>query len=248
MPRWFFRPAGLGVLERGTLAERAADQIRRRIVLGELRHGQRLEGMRILARELHVSVTVVREAIAELRGAGFVEVRHGVGIFVARRMRRAGAVRAARAMRRRRSLRELEELRRALEPVIARAAAERLTDHRLREIGLWAEQRASAAMFGDASRFTEADTAMHVALARGSGNSVAAGEHWLLMTLLRPELEGQAGRLASDRRLGEWHEELVDAIEAGHAERAADLALRIARRESGEEDGIVGGALTRGPP
>lgn len=248
MPRLFFRPAELGPLERGTLVERAADQIRRRIVLGGLRHGQRLEGMRILARELNVSLAVVREAIAELRGAGFLEVRHGVGVFVARRMRAAGAARAARAMRRRRSRRELEELRGALESVIAKAAAERLTDHRLSEIGLWANERASAAMHGDAARFTEADTAMHVAVARGSGNSIAAAEHGLLMTLLRRDLEGRAGRLASDRKLEGWHEELVDAIEAGQANRAADLASRIAVRESAEEDGVVGGALTRGPP
>jgi DNA-binding transcriptional regulator YhcF (GntR family) len=162
---WWSRPASLQTLPRGSLAERAADQLRHRIQLGDVQPGQRLESSRMLAKELGVSLPVVREALAALRAIGLVEIRHGIGASVARRHRAAPVLRAS---RRRATRRELNELRRGLDAVMAAVAARRVTPHRMREMRFALEERALASRSGDPQRFTSADLEPHrwVALAR----------------------------------------------------------------------------------
>jgi GntR family transcriptional regulator, transcriptional repressor for pyruvate dehydrogenase complex len=65
---------------------RAADQIledlRDRILRGELAHGSRFPPERDLAEQYGVSATTVREAVRALAALGLVRVRHGSGSFV----------------------------------------------------------------------------------------------------------------------------------------------------------------------
>jgi GntR family transcriptional repressor for pyruvate dehydrogenase complex len=216
-------------MARGTLAERAADQLRRRIMLGDIRPGTRLEPMRTLAEELGVSLPVVREAVAQLRALGIVQVRHGVGITVSRRTRVAPVLRAS---RRRATRRELAELRRALEPVLAAAAAHRLTEHRGRELYLALDERARAAFSGDPVVFAAADLDLHTAVARASGNVLAAGAQQMAALSMLADLVACAGSMVADDHLEALHRRLVEAIDAGQPRRAARAAAEIVRRET----------------
>jgi DNA-binding FadR family transcriptional regulator len=218
-------------MARGTLAERAADQLRRRITLGDLRPGQELESMRALSRELAVSLPIVREAIAQLRGEGLVTVRHGIGVRVARRIR---AARSVRANRRRASRRELTELRSTIEPVLAAAAAQRRTEHRLRELYLAISERQRAIMSGDPDGFTRCDLDVHAAVAKAAGNALGASVGVMAGLALQPSLTGTAPDLALNDHLTELHVRLADAIDARNARLAARTAARIAAIESGE--------------
>jgi DNA-binding GntR family transcriptional regulator len=101
-------PADLYPAARRPLAAQVADQIRRKISTGDLRPGQRIESSRKLSAELRVSMPVLREALAALSYVGMIEVRHGVGIFVARRQRPA---RVLRLSQRHASRKELHDLR-----------------------------------------------------------------------------------------------------------------------------------------
>jgi DNA-binding FadR family transcriptional regulator len=92
-----------------TLPERVADQIRRRILLDELKAGARLESCRAMARDAQVGIGVVREAVAALRAERLVQVRQGVGVFVMARPRKASVMRAARRTAGRRETFELRE-------------------------------------------------------------------------------------------------------------------------------------------
>ena len=120
---WRRQPADLQPVSRRPLAMQAADQLRRRITLGDLQPGQRIESARKLSGELRISLPVLREAIAALAYLGLIEVRHGVGMFVARRPRASRAVRAA---AHRADLAELHALRETL----AAEAAARAASHR----------------------------------------------------------------------------------------------------------------------
>lgn len=97
----------------------AYDELRRRILRGELRPGTRLP-QNELADSLQMSITPLREAIRQLASEGLVEV-------VAHRDVRVSAVSAVEA-------RQLLEVRLSLEPTATRMAAERRTDDDLVEI------------------------------------------------------------------------------------------------------------------
>ncbi|HEX2142438.1 MAG TPA: GntR family transcriptional regulator [Candidatus Limnocylindria bacterium] len=230
--KWWRQPLALKPARRGTLADRAADAIRRRIVLGRVKPGQRLEAMRELARQLNVSLGVVREAVAQLKAEGVVQVHHGRGTYVARR---PAAARVLRAARRRAGRRELEELRQAVEPALAHAAAKRVRarPRDLTELHLAMLERTHARSWATSEAYTKADLEVHAAVARLSGNALGAAAYRMAAVGLRPHLVSRARDLAKDDRLHRMHEALVDAIEHGRPVRARRAAAAIAAIEGG---------------
>jgi DNA-binding FadR family transcriptional regulator len=226
---WWSRPASLQPLPRGSLSQRASDRVRRKIQAGDLRPGQRLESSQILAAELGVSLPVLREALAALRAIGMVEIRHGVGVFVARRARPAAVLKAA---RRGATRKELNELRRGLEKVIAETAATRAKAARLRELRFALGERVLAGRSGDPAAFVDADLILHRRVAQASGNLLGSSLHQMASIGLRGELRAEAHRLASDERLEKLHAALVDAIERGRRGSAGRVAAVIASIET----------------
>src|SRR5712691_3062069 len=59
------------------------DQLRQRIVCGELRAGALLPSTRQLAADLHISRIVIIEAYEQLLAEGYIESRQGAGTYVA---------------------------------------------------------------------------------------------------------------------------------------------------------------------
>jgi GntR family transcriptional regulator, transcriptional repressor for pyruvate dehydrogenase complex len=216
-------------MRRGTLPERVAGQIRRQILLGELKGGTRLESGVAMAKSAKVGPAVIREALAQLRGEGLVRIRHGVGVFVVARPRRAKMIRAA---RRAAGRRELSQLRAALEPLAAASAAARVTDARVIELRLLLGERELARHTGDAHHFATTDIALHRAVFRMSGNQLAATSVELAGPMLLGQFEARAAVLATDVHLQQLHGRLIDAIEMGRATTARRAALAIAEREA----------------
>lgn len=226
---WTRRVLGLATLERQTLPARAARLIRGRILSGDVRPGQRLESLHVLARELGVSLPTAREAIAELRGQGLVEVRHGVGCFVARRPRAARTLRAA---ARRATRREVAELRVVVEPAVAGAAARRASSAGVREVVSATWELEAARRSGDPDAYTDADLAFHRAVTAAARGPIGVGVHRLVVGVIRPQLLANAATLADDERLRDLHRNLADAVERGRPIRAARAARAIALIET----------------
>ena len=63
--------------------EQIADQIREQIMAGSLAAGEALPSMRLLARELRISVITTKRAYEELEREGFLHSVPGKGCFVA---------------------------------------------------------------------------------------------------------------------------------------------------------------------
>lgn len=63
--------------------EQIADQVKEQIMAGTLRVGDALPSMRLLARELRISVITTKRAYEELEREGFLENVPGKGCFVA---------------------------------------------------------------------------------------------------------------------------------------------------------------------
>lgn len=231
---WRRQPADLQPVSRRPLAMQAADQLRRRITLGDLHPGQRIESARKLAKELRISMPVLREGIAALTYVGLIEVRHGVGMFVARRPRASRAVRAA-AQRADRA--ELHALRETLAAESAsRAASHRPSAGRMLDLHLMLEERSLSVHSGSPNRFTRADLDFHGTLAAAAGIPLHAALERMTGTALWTDLAGRARRLAWDSSLTRLHRELVDAIEAGTPEAAVAAARAVATAEAAAPD------------
>lgn len=65
--------------------EQITTQIKNKIITGELRPGDALPSMRVLAKELHISVITTKRAYADLEQDGFIETAPGKGSFVAQK-------------------------------------------------------------------------------------------------------------------------------------------------------------------
>lgn len=63
--------------------EQIARQLKAKIVSGELREGDALPSMRLLAKELRISVITTKRAYEELEREGFLVTQTGRGSFVA---------------------------------------------------------------------------------------------------------------------------------------------------------------------
>src|SRR5437879_2806813 len=67
---------------RSRVADQIVDDLRERVLSGELPNGSRLPAERELAEQYGVSGATIREAVRVLATIGLVEVRHGAGSFV----------------------------------------------------------------------------------------------------------------------------------------------------------------------
>lgn len=65
--------------------EQITTQIKNKIITGELRPGEALPSMRVLAKELRISLITTKRAYADLEQDGFIETAPGKGSFVAQK-------------------------------------------------------------------------------------------------------------------------------------------------------------------
>lgn len=64
------------------LYEQIKEAIKKDIVTGSLKAGEKLPSVRSLARDLKISILTVKKAYDELVDEGFIETRQGLGSFV----------------------------------------------------------------------------------------------------------------------------------------------------------------------
>jgi DNA-binding GntR family transcriptional regulator len=185
----------------------AYDEIRSLIVSGAIPPGVRL-GQADLAERLGISRGSVREALRRLAGDGLVEFEVNRGFFVTD----SGLD----------DVRDRLEARLVLEPGVARLAAERRSEMDI-EAMLETIEAELAARTSDAAH--DASRAFHTTVAAATGNQA-------FVKLLDALWIADIGRrlLAQRRRSAEWqgsdieeHRAIVEAIETGDGDRAAEL-------------------------
>ena len=185
----------------------AYDEIRSLIVTGSLAPGSRL-GQGELADRLGISRGSVREALRRLAGDGLVEFEVNRGFFVAV----VGLD----------DVRQRLEARLALEPEIARLAAGRRSDA---DLELMRETIAAETSASSSDEVHDASRAFHAAIAGATRNQA-------FTKLLDALWIADVGRrlLAQRSRSEDWqdhdveeHRAILEALEAGDSERAAEL-------------------------
>lgn len=187
------------------LRELVFESLREAIISGRLHPGQHLMEIQ-LAEELGVSRTPVREAIRKLELEGLVVM-----------IPRKGAYVAGLSIK---DIADVFEIRRALEGLAARLAAERCTDEELEEMERILMKTAELVEEGRVEEIIEWDTRFHEALVKAAHNPRLSQ----LVANLREQV--QRFRNSSLRHPGrlkvalEEHRQIVEAI----AERDPDLA------------------------
>jgi GntR family transcriptional repressor for pyruvate dehydrogenase complex len=188
--------------------------------------GDQFPAERELAQSLRVSRTSVRQSFVVLQALGFVDVRHGEGVFL-RRTRGFGES-LARMLERRRRLPEVLEAREALEVKLAELASARRTRR-----DLTAMQTALARMekeIRDGGLGTEGDAAFHHAIAAAARNEVLLHLIDAMADVVgetRVESLSEPGR---PPRSLQAHRKILAAIEASSPGVAAE-AMRTHLRE-----------------
>jgi GntR family transcriptional regulator, transcriptional repressor for pyruvate dehydrogenase complex len=191
---------------------------------GTLGHDERLPPERVLAAQLGVSRTSLREALHELELKGLIDRRPGRGTVVVDPGRGGmGESLLGHMEEAERGLREVMDLRAAVEPPVAARAAQRATANDVEALRSILER-----MRGEASapRVAELDIEFHGAIAHATHNP-------LLVRLMRFTSEwideGRRRRAHSRRRRERSivaHEEIVARIEARDADGAAEAMAR----------------------
>src|SRR5579863_9256795 len=184
------------------------------IVGGDLPPGQHMVETD-LARQLGVSRQPIREALHRMEAEGWVDLRPSQGAFV--------------HVPTEQEVDELLNVRALLEAETARLAAASAPGPdqlaRLRDICREGEAAADAGEYGAA---VTANNSFHAEIAAIGGNAVLAE----LADIVGRRAQWYYRMVAPTRGNGSWaeHAELIDAIEAGDADRAQSLARRHTKR------------------
>ncbi|MCG3756587.1 MULTISPECIES: FadR/GntR family transcriptional regulator [unclassified Amycolatopsis] len=208
----------LATTRRAGLVDQVIDQLREAVTAGEWPIGHRIPTEPELSAQLGVGRNTVREAVRALAHTGILEVRQGDGTYVRATSEVSGAIRRLCGT----ELREVLHVRRLLEVEGARLAATARTEEDLAELRVLLNRRDTDWDEGRLDDFARSDAEFHQVVVR-------CGHNGLLLELYRGLMEAITASVASTSDNPEHaemirHRELVDAIEARDAGRAAEEA------------------------
>ena len=193
------------------LTEQVHDLLMGAVVEGTLEPG-RLYSVQALAGQLGVSRTPVREAMLQLARRGIVEMVPSQGVRIVQRSLD--------------DLRDIFEIRLWLEVPVVRAAVPKMDAADVARIHASYERMREYALTGDGRGLEIEDRVLHAAILECSGNLRVA----VLIDELRDFVVAQGktttGRSRTLLEIAEVHKPIVDAIDRGDAEGAADAMER----------------------
>ncbi|KAA9162626.1 FadR family transcriptional regulator [Amycolatopsis acidicola] len=216
--------------------EQVIAQIQEKILGGELTVGAKLPSERELVEALGVSRSSVREALRALEAMGIIEAQGGSGrdsgsVISGRSTEALGNLLRLHVVLAGISLEELVDIRVQLERHAVSGAAEHRSEedieHLRSVVGSMRPEQVSS------TEFNELDTEFHVSIARASSNGLVV----TLMQALRDAVKAEMvraftaiedWRAVGDKLVAE-HGAIVDAIEARHGKKGADLVERHIR-------------------
>lgn len=218
--------AALRPLERSRIYEDVGERLAEFVGEARMAPGDQFPTERELAHKLHVSRTSVRQSFVVLQALGFVDVRHGEGMFL-RRTRGFGES-LTKLLERRRRLPDVLEAREALEVKLAELAAGHRGDDDIKSMKAALAQMEAEINAGGLG--IEGDAAFHHSIA-------LAGRNEILLHLIDAMAEViQESRVESLSEPGrpprslEAHRRILAAIESGSTQLAAEemrLHLRV---------------------
>ncbi|MEN3281402.1 MAG: GntR family transcriptional regulator, transcriptional repressor for pyruvate dehydrogenase complex [Solirubrobacteraceae bacterium] len=202
-----------------TVLKRLEDWIQR----SDLRPGDRLPAERELARALGVSRPSLRQALKVLISLNRIEQRHGSGTYITTPVKDPiAAMLLADQGPEALPLAEIVDIRSAVDTLVVRQAAQRMTDEHLAELRAWLERR-SEELESEPAAPGSLDLRFEAQIARVAGSPVLCR---LQAAVHDMHLHAWAERGVAPAdlfRLHEEHFEILGAMESGDWERAEAL-------------------------
>ncbi len=171
-----------------TLRNEVASYLKELIKSGKLQPGDRLPTEREMAEKFGVSRTVIRDAVKTLSGIGILEVKHGIGIFVARANPQIIARQLSSLLvNESDTIENLFEVRLVLETAAARWSAKRCTEeYRQRITNFIAESNnLIESKKIDVKSYRENDQEFHMLVSEMTGNPVVVRLMSSMLDLLK---------------------------------------------------------------
>lgn len=211
-------------IDRSTITENIIEQLRDKILSEEIKPGDKLPPERVLAENLAVARTSVREAIRALQYMGILEVRCGEGTFLSENTTILTDHFKASHLLRRFPLIELIEARKIIEGSTVYLAVERSSPEdreALQEFFSFSEKNAN-----DENEFLKADFDFHRKIAEMSQNSVLLEMLNAMRELTIEENLDVIKKPGQIKNALSFHREILDSILSCDAERARQHMLR----------------------
>jgi GntR family transcriptional repressor for pyruvate dehydrogenase complex len=235
-------------------ADYVREEIRRRILNGELREGDKLPNQSEFAEQLGVSRPSLREALQDLTRLGAIEQRPGLGTIL---VSRAPALLADSMelpfLSDAEGVIELTETRRLIETGMIGLAVVRATDEEIAEIGRVMDESAEAAGRGDIAQYQEKDLIFHHLIAKAAHNRFVTHMFQAIRQSFEQFLKEAFAVLPEmlDQSMRD-HREIYEALKDREQERAmAAVSKHLIRVQKAIEgyyrDGGAGRAEGSGP-
>jgi GntR family transcriptional repressor for pyruvate dehydrogenase complex len=211
-------------VQRSTLVRDVAKELRQRIFRGDVRPGEYLPSRKDLAAEFGVGMSTMHEALQALSAVGLVASHPGKGTWV--RDDALDTLFHPDAVEGR--LGELDawqvyEARSVIEVALTELAAQRATPKDLEQI--WQALGAMEAATDDDDRFTQADLAFHLAVARAGQNVLLEQLYHLSRKMLSKVIAGWVRRPGVKEKSIHIQRNIAQAIETGDLVQARQAAL-----------------------
>ncbi len=205
--------------------EVVADQLRQRIVNGELAAGDRLPPEDELTVQFGIARTTLREALRVLESQGLIAIRRGRGggpVVTHPDLAPAATALAVSLQLQRTTVGDLDAARRLIEPQIARQLAITHSSDDIAALNSVIDEAAAAAENDDPVGFGSCAAAVHETLMERSGNNTMATISMLLHEMVQAYY--RQGIANTDqramRRAVRSYRKLIVLIEAGDADAA----------------------------
>lgn len=198
-----------------SLSDQVVERLRTEIVEGRWPVGERIPPEPELIASLGVARGTLREALRALQYSGMLDIRRGDGTFVSARSEVPGALARSGG-----TIADVLEARAAIEPQLARLAAERADEHDIARIEAALAHRATV----PADRWAEADSAVHEEIARAAHNPILFEIYTALLPQLQDSVQSAIARDGFRRDDPRGHEEVLDAIRRRDTNAAGESA------------------------
>jgi GntR family transcriptional regulator, transcriptional repressor for pyruvate dehydrogenase complex len=206
----------------------------------ELEPGDRLPSVTALADRFAVTPPTIREALRRLQALGFLDFRHGSGVYLREPLERVIVSNPYSGQLDRDVILDLIDARLLIEPHLARLAVGRGTKSQVAELERILD-RADQALQGQDDLLSDLNLSFHRAIARLSGNSVLSQTMDSLLDLYAAE-QLVILKVYDDReRDAREHRAVFEAIR----DRRADLAAERMREHLTEVRAVVERRLGR---
>ncbi|MCH7736159.1 MAG: FadR family transcriptional regulator [Chloroflexi bacterium] len=206
--------AELPNLQGQRLHESIVERFHALIKQGALKHGAKLPAERVLAEQLKVSRSSVREAIRTLELQGLVVTKHGSGTFVNTQSLDAVATLMASSLGvGETQLHDIFEVRHLLEPQLAALAAQRATPEDVERLSAILVEQQRQIMEGETG--VDADTEFHFALATATHNAALVKVVSAVEDVLRQSRDQSLQEPGRPQRSLDSHHQILEMIQAG---------------------------------